>query len=389
MFKQHYQRFLHGSPDRLHFAAHSHHYWPDVTRQAVVQYWDDSARLADGKWTYLWEQVIPKAQRHISRILDISHPEQIAFAPNTHEFVCRLFSCFELGRPVRVLTSDSEFHSFGRQAARWREAGQIELTSIPSQPVEEFAGRVVEECRSRSYDFIFVSHVFYNSGLVVDELLKMVRAIPEEPLIVVDGYHGFCALPTKLGDIEERVFYLAGGYKYAQAGEGAGFMHVPGGCRLRPVNTGWFASFGALSSAGSDAVQYSDEGQRFAGATFDPTGLYRFNAVMDLFEREGITVERIHEHVGSLQARFLGELEALDHELLCRDRLIYRPDRPHGHFLTFELPTESHTAELAGRLASAGIVVDHRGVRLRFGFGLYQDENDVAELFRRLARLLA
>ena len=44
------RRFLAANPGRLHFAAHSHHPWPDVTRQAVLDGWDDAARLMDRKW---------------------------------------------------------------------------------------------------------------------------------------------------------------------------------------------------------------------------------------------------------------------------------------------------------------------------------------------------
>ena len=45
IFVSHFSRFLGTEPDRLHFAAHSHHPWPDVTRDAQVQAWDDAARL--------------------------------------------------------------------------------------------------------------------------------------------------------------------------------------------------------------------------------------------------------------------------------------------------------------------------------------------------------
>ena len=37
-------------PGRLHAAAHSHHPWPDVTREAHLQAWDDAARHHDDKW---------------------------------------------------------------------------------------------------------------------------------------------------------------------------------------------------------------------------------------------------------------------------------------------------------------------------------------------------
>lgn len=91
MYQSHYSRFLCAAPNRLHFAAHSHHLWLDVTREAHLQYWDDSAKYADKKWAYIFSTVIAEAQRHISAILDLSHPEQIVFAPNTHEFVAVSF----------------------------------------------------------------------------------------------------------------------------------------------------------------------------------------------------------------------------------------------------------------------------------------------------------
>ncbi|WP_449357748.1 hypothetical protein [Alishewanella longhuensis] len=37
-------------------------------------------------------------------------------------------------------------------------------------------------------------------------------------MLVIDGYHGFMALPTDLSAIAERIFYLSGSYKYAQGG---------------------------------------------------------------------------------------------------------------------------------------------------------------------------
>ena len=68
-------------------------------------------------------------------------------------------------------------------------------------------------------------------------------------LVVIDGYHAFAALPVDLSAIAERAFYLAGGYKYAMAGEGACFLAVPPGTTLRPLSTGWFADFEGLSGA--------------------------------------------------------------------------------------------------------------------------------------------
>jgi kynureninase len=55
-----------------------------------------------------------------------------------------------------------------------------------------------------------------------------------------------------------------------------------------------------------------------------------------------------------------------------------------GHFLTFRLP---HAPAVSKRLAAElGVLTDARQDRLRFGFGLYHDEADIDELFKRLDR---
>ncbi len=67
-YKKFYQRFLTANPGVQHFACHSHHYWPDVTRNAALQYWDDSARLVDDKWDLVFGEKVPKVQQQIAGI---------------------------------------------------------------------------------------------------------------------------------------------------------------------------------------------------------------------------------------------------------------------------------------------------------------------------------
>src|SRR6476646_10832966 len=112
MLARHFSRFLAADPRRLHFSAHSHHPWPDATEAAHARYWRDSATLADRKWDRVFGEVVPKAQGHVARILGLPDAGQVAFAANTHEFVTRIYSCIEADRPVRVLASGHEFHSF-------------------------------------------------------------------------------------------------------------------------------------------------------------------------------------------------------------------------------------------------------------------------------------
>jgi kynureninase len=369
-----YSRFLAGLGDRLHFRAHSHHPWPDRSREAHLRAWDDAAAHADEKWGTVFGTVLPEAQVLVARAIGWPDPSLVAFAPNTHEFVARLYSCLPAGRPIRVLTTDSEFHSFARQTARLEEDGAA-VTRVPVEPFATFAERFSAAARGE-HDLVFVSHVFFNSGhrLSDGEITRIVMSAPKTATVAIDGYHAFMALPMDLSAISSRAFYLAGGYKYAQAGEGCCFLAVPKDCALRPRDTGWFADFAGLEKPIAAPVSYGPGGMRFFGSTFDPAALYRFDAVVkDLDPRQ------TDAWVKGLQASFLRRLPGSSLSGLA---LVTADLARCGHFLTFRAPDAvARSARLA---EEKGVLTDARGDRLRFGFGLYHDEADLDELFRRL-----
>lgn len=376
MYKKYYQRFLQANPSVQHYAAHSHHYWPDVTRDATLQYWDDSAKYVDDKWTHFFTEKIPATQKLIADVLNLSKSEQIVFAPNTHEFVCRLFSCFDQKSKIKVLTTDSEFHSFDRQLNRFIEADAVQVDRVQTVPFATFESRLIQKIEQNDYDIIFISQVFYNSGFAIKNLNEIVKSVKSsKTLIVIDGYHGFMALPTDLSEIESRVFYIAGSYKYAQGGEGCCFMHVPVNCELRPSFTGWFAGFADLSEKKAGPISYSTDGMRFAGSTMDFSALYRLNAVLTLFKKDGLTSEVIHKHIQKLQQNFLAEIRKLKSNTLSEDRILKLDYAFHGHFFAFKLDSVPQTKETYDLLNQINIKTDFRGDRLRFGFGLYQNEN--------------
>src|SRR5689334_14602062 len=129
-FKPLFSRSLSADPERLHFAAHSHHLWPDASFEGQVEAWEDAARLADRKWDKVMGEVWPEAQRHVARELGTGDPDAVVFAPNTHQLLVSLFAAVPSQAPVRVLTSDGEFHSARRQFARWEEAGAAEIERV-------------------------------------------------------------------------------------------------------------------------------------------------------------------------------------------------------------------------------------------------------------------
>jgi kynureninase len=378
----HFSRFIGAEPERIHFAAHSHHYWPDATFAAQQRCWEDAALHADEKWGPIFGEVIPSVQAGIARLLNLPDPSTIAFAPNTHEFLRRLLSALPLGRPGRVLTTDGEFHSLTRQVARLEEDGLLEVERVPVEPSASFPERLGEACRRGGHDLVYVSQVFFNSGATAGDLVQLAEAVRDpDTLIAIDGYHGYMAVPTDLSGIAHRIFYLAGGYKYAMAGEGACFLHCPPGHAPRPRDTGWFAAFGALT-AKQEGVAYGEDGMRFMGATFDPSGLYRQRAVFAWMGGLGLTVEAIHAHVLELQRQFLRAIDAGGIEALRGARLVTPlEDRRRGHFLTFET---GNAAALHDELLARRIVTDVRGDRIRFGFGCYHTARDIERAVERL-----
>lgn len=373
-----FSRALSLAPERLHFAAHSHHLWPDVSFEAQQQAWIDANIHADNKWDLLFGQVIPQAQANVAKELGLPSPDSLAFSSNTHDFLLRLFSGFEK-KPVRILATDGEFHSFRRQAERWQEAGEAVVTRIPLAPFDTFADRFVAAAREAQHDWIMVSQVFFRTGGLFDRIEDLADlARPEGPWVLVDGYHGFMATPTDLSKVADRIFYVAGGYKYAMAGEGACFLHAPPGFCPRPVVTGWFAEFGDLSGP-PGGVQYRSDGGRFWGATFDCSALYRFNAVRGMLADQGLTTADVAAHARALAQQFQTAVQSGQAGVLDQAEILnpVDADAPRARFLALR---HADAKAWQARLLEADIVTDVRDDVIRFGFGLYQDEADVERL---------
>src|SRR5262249_20830239 len=102
----------------------------------------------------------------------------------------------------------------------------------------------------------------------------------------------------------------------------------------------------------------------------------------------GLGIDKVHAHATGLMAYFLDRLKPLGLKGLTRAELVtpFGNDAAHGNFLSFHAP---HAGAIEAALASADVHADHRGDRMRFGFGLATTFEEVDVAIDQMADVLA
>ncbi len=378
----HYSRFR--VAERLLLTGHSHQAWPDVGFEAQAESWLDAARYVDDKWEHAFARA-ERVKRGFAALLG-EPGAAIALAGNTHELVVRLLSALPLGDRPRLVTTDGEFHTIRRQLDRLSEEG-VEVVRVPESPVETVAARVAKEVNGRTA-LVLLSVVFFDSGRIARSLGEVAAACRlHGARLLVDAYHALDVVPFSIAaeDLSD-AFVVGGGYKYCQLGEGNCFLRIPPDCDLRPVITGWFSEFTALTSREREGrTAYGAGGERFAGATYDPASHYRAARVFDFFVEQGLTpalLREVSQHqIGVLAAAFDG-LE-LDPGVIDRDR--GAPLTEVGGFLALRAPD---AGRLATQLHGRGVLVDARGDVLRFGPAPYLSDRQLHDAMGLLGEVV-
>jgi kynureninase len=374
---EHYSAFR--VSERLFLTGHSHQAWPDVAREGQLEAWQDAAEHTDLKW----ERAFAKAERlreGVRRLLaDPDAP--VALASNTHELVLRFLSALPLRQRPKLVTTDGEFHTLRRQLARLSEEG-LEVARLPTRPVETVAERLADEAPAASA--VLVSAVLFEDSRIVPGLPALAAACADAGAeLLVDAYHALGCLPFTVAGLE-RAWIVGGGYKYLQLGEGNCFLRLPPQAdELRPAITGWFAEFEELHAAHEPGTtEYPRGSMRFAGSTYDPTSHYRAAPVLDFFEEQGLTPERLRESYLQQTTLLADRFDELDLEDVARDR--EAPLSAFGGFLALE---SERAEELSRRLLDEGVVTDSRGHWLRLGPAPYHSDEQLEAAVEHLGRV--
>jgi kynureninase len=377
IIRERYRAFLGVRPDRILLTGHSHQAWPDCARDAMGQYFDDSARFVDDKWSEAIFERVERVGRGVLRRSGLDPSDPIAFGRSTHELVYRLLSCFP--RDARVVTTTGEFHSLHRQLSRCEEDG-LRVTWVDASPRAGLAERLLEAIVP-GVDIVAVSAVFFEDSALLEGLGRIVaRAAEVGAVPLVDGYHSFNVAPIDLGPAAEAVYLTAGGYKYAAFGEGVCWLRFPRSCTLRPAYTGWFADFEALErprvvrGEGSEGrsvppIGYGSGGARFSGATFDASAFYRADAVLTHWDE-------LELGVPELRAISVRQTHRLIEGLISAGFEVVTPREPErrGGFVSVRM---SGAHDMVHRLRERQVFVDARGELLRFGPAPYVTDDEL------------
>ena len=377
----HYARFR--VSERLLLTGHSHQAWPDVGLAAQSAAWLDAAELADDKWGKAFEKA-ELVKAGFARLLgDVGGG--IALGANTHELLVRLLSALPLKTRPRLVTTDGEFHTIRRQLDRLAEEG-VEVVKVAEAPLETLAERMAAAVDGRTA-MVLVSAVFFDTGRIARGLGQVAAACRAHgSALLVDTYHALNVISFSLA--EEGLldaYVIGGGYKYCQLGEGNCFLRIPANSDLRPVITGWYSEFTALAGkARPGQVTYGEGGERFAGATYDPTSHYRAAAVFDLFQQLQLTpafLRGVSQHQIGVQASTFDALD-LDPKVVTRDR--NAPLTEIAGFLALHSPCATTLTE---ELHARGVFTDARGDVIRFGPAPYLSDQQLQDAMRMLGEV--
>nr|WP_184785022.1 kynureninase [Amycolatopsis jiangsuensis] len=358
----HYSRFA--VADRLLLSAHSHQAWPDVAEEGLLEAFADAARDVDEKWARAFAKA-DELRAGFRALLSDANGEY-ALGTNTHDLVLRFLSAIELRKRPRLVTTDGEFHTLRRQLARLAEEG-VEVVRVPVDPMPTLAERLAAEADGRTAA-VLVSAVLFETARIVPGLPHLAQACRDRSVeLLVDAYHALGVVPFPVHELGlTNAWVVGGGYKYLQLGEGNCVLRLPAHAQeLRPVITGWYAEFGALADERRPGeLAYASGGDRFAGATYDPSSHYRGVRVQRFFAEHGLTpdfLREVSQHQVGLLARCFDDL-ALPSDVVTRDR--ETPADEIGGFLSLRSPRATHLREA---LAERGVRTDSRGPYLRFG----------------------
>jgi selenocysteine lyase/cysteine desulfurase/tryptophan 2,3-dioxygenase len=424
VFMQAYMAEVGTEASKVAFLDHAWGKTPPSAHVAATKRQYALYQKGNAAWDTIFGDIMPEAIEHIRWILSPPEDSSVEFGHNSHELISRLISIKmekllvdgaamdgDNDSVLRILTTDTEFYSFTRQMNRLLQvnSSRISIEYVPIEPLATFPARFADKVAdSPPLDMIYVSHcVFSTQQTIVPDLTAFTTKISNtlkqndnsDCFFVVDGYHGFGAIPTNLSCFKD-VFYVSGMLKHVGSGANCCFLIVPQSKidKLKPVFTGWIADPSVLAAESKGIQMGSDVGYvpgfTLQGGTpaFAPS-LMIFNEVMRRWKEKKITVDHAHEHVMALHRQFLaGIKELVDGSAggasCCWSSIAdLVEEESRSHTITFLVKSPTTAKNMVLFMGSFGVDIDSRKHYVRVGFGFNHHPEDVKRLLVACAKV--
>ncbi len=345
-------------------------------RQALVAYADDLAENGVVN--------APARLRELERVRGLAgrllnaDPLDVAFVKNTSEGIGIVAEGLRWAPGDNVVLAEDEYPANVYPWLNLAERG-VEVRRVPSRgprlEVADLAAALDARTRLLSLSFVEFATGFRND---LEEIGALCRS--RGVLFFVDAIQGLGVFPL---DVQSAPidFLAADGHKWLLGPEGAGLLFVRRELveQLRPVGIGWHSVVGAWDFSAID-FRLKPHAGRWESGSLNLAGIAALGASLELLLEAGIPA--LAERV----------LELTDH--LCTaaaeaglSTYSSRRGKEKSGIVSLELPSGVAPGEVVRRLRREGVVINHRGGRLRVSPHAYNTTEEVDRLVKLLGEM--
>jgi selenocysteine lyase/cysteine desulfurase len=301
--------------------------------------------------------------------------DEIAIINNTTHGITLIAEGLPWQEGDNIVTLENEFPS---NLYPWMNLA-TQGVEVRQLPVEEGGridlDRIADACDARTR-LITISWVGYGLGwrLDVGKLVEM--AHDRNALVFLDAIQGMGVFPLDVRSTGVD-FLAADGHKWMLGPEGAGVLYIRKEHleMLRPIGVGWNSVVQGMDFDNID-LKLRPAAARYEGGSHNLVGMIGFAASLQTLVDFGLTAQSspIAERVLEVTDYACERLEAIGAQVAsCRES-------DHRSGIVAFSPPAGDPAEVRRRCLENGVVLSHRGGRLRISPHAYCNEDDIDRL---------
>lgn len=358
-----------GGDDRAYLYTPGEGLVPKPALAATERYFRNKVNGGAGRAEHA--AVAANARGQLCTLLSGAQPEDIAFLGSSSEGVNAVYDLIDwrTGDNVVLMTNELEFPSVVLPAVKRAALGvDVRVVRREGWHVSEASIASAVDTRTR---LVFVSHVSYRTGYRLDlprlsELLHGSNAI-----LAVDATQSLGVVPVETFACD---FLVATTCKWLLGPHGLGIFVWNRKRRpdVIPTRIGWYSVVDDLEFP----YELKSDAERFEFGGPNQLGIYALEAGLQALTAH--PVERLAAHAQALTALAHAELSELNLPLMTPDGSARQ-----AGIVAWE---DADYGATAAQLAAQGVVVTGSSGRIRAGFHLYNDDNDVERLVTAMRR---